>query len=258
MIAATDVRGRMTDASTRIPRVVWLSPSPPAERSVERVARIVGAQAVIAPRDLEVWGAEVPSDYSIATEIAGVERFARLTGWESFHMVGFSAGATVALAAALSLTTAVRTLALIEPASIGEDDWSATEVAFRARMTEVFSLAVDLHQDAFNRAVLHPDEPDPPPSTMPRALVDRGVVLHRQALVRCGFSSRDLGALVQPTLVVTGGRSHPRFAEVSDRLCAVLPNADAARFPERHHGSSPQRTEPERMAELLLQLWSRA
>jgi pimeloyl-ACP methyl ester carboxylesterase len=82
-------------------------------------------------------------------------------------------------------------------------------------------------------------------------------VLHR-VLLRCGFSSGELTAVSQPTLVVTGGRSHPRFADVSDRLRAVLPDARAAMFPDRHHGSSPHRNEPERMAELLLALWSRA
>jgi pimeloyl-ACP methyl ester carboxylesterase len=213
---------------------------------------------MIVAKDLEAWAPKPPADYSMSSEVQGVERFARSNGWKSFHLVGFSAGATVALATALSCPAVVRTLGLIEPAYIGEDDWSPTEAAYRARMSDVFSLPPEVQQDAFRRAAMHPDEPVP---AHPRALrnpTERGALLERYALRRCGFSCADLAAVFQPTLVVAGGRSHPHFAEVSDRLCEVLPNAEAATFPECHHLSSPQRHQPERLAKLLLLLWSRA
>lgn len=41
--------------------VIWLSPSPPAERAAEPVASLLGDRAVIAPTDLEIYGAEVPA-----------------------------------------------------------------------------------------------------------------------------------------------------------------------------------------------------
>jgi hypothetical protein len=46
----------------RAHHVLWLSPSPPAERSADPVAGAVGSQAVIAAKDLEVWASEVPAD----------------------------------------------------------------------------------------------------------------------------------------------------------------------------------------------------
>jgi hypothetical protein len=44
------------------PHVVWLSPSPPAARSAQRVADALMGRAVIAPKDLEVWAPELPAD----------------------------------------------------------------------------------------------------------------------------------------------------------------------------------------------------
>jgi pimeloyl-ACP methyl ester carboxylesterase len=242
----------------KLARVVWISPSGDPERSAALVARELSSSAVIAPKPLEVWTGELGDDYGMATEVAAVDRFARDLGWPRFHLVGFSAGASVALAAALALGSAVLSVAVIEPATIGDDDWSEGEAAWRARMDDVFALPAAIQQDAFRRTVAHPDEPPPAEPSTPPESVARGVALWTQALRETGLVSDDWKALTQQLLVVTGGRSHPRFAELSDRLLAVAPNAEAALFEGRSHLSSPHRNEPGRMSELLLELWSRA
>ena len=50
-----DVPGATSAEITPIARVLWLSPSTPAERSVELVARVLEGRADIVPKDLEVW-----------------------------------------------------------------------------------------------------------------------------------------------------------------------------------------------------------
>ena len=119
-------------ASAEIPRVMWLSGSGESGRSAELVTKAVDGQAVIVPKDLEVWGPDVPRDYGLQTETDAVARVAGMQGWDSFHLVGFSAGATVALAATLTLETAVQSLAIIEPATIGDDEWSAAQAGWQA------------------------------------------------------------------------------------------------------------------------------
>jgi pimeloyl-ACP methyl ester carboxylesterase len=203
-----------------------------------------------------VWTLGSPAGYSIAVEAEAVRALAAEHGWASFHLVGFSAGATVALATALRFDNSVISLTLIEPAYIGDDAWSPAEAQWRARMTEVFSLPPDLHQQAFAEAMMPPGKPVPSGVSASRDVIERGRLLESQALRQLGWSSGDLRALPSPTLVVTGGRSAARFAAVGDRLCEVLPNCRAALFPERHHLSSPQRNEPERLATLLVELWS--
>src|SRR4051794_15766006 len=133
-------------ASAGVPRAIWLSGSDESERSAELVAEALGGRAVIVPKDLEVWRPDVPRDYGLQTETEAVARVASARGWESFHHVGFSAGATVALAATLTLETAVQSLAIIEPATIGDDQWSGEHAEWRAEMDAVFALPLDVQQ----------------------------------------------------------------------------------------------------------------
>lgn len=247
----------VSDAISPIARVVWLSPSPPAERSVELVARALGRRADIVPKDLEVWADASPASYTLHDEVEGVRRVAERRGWSRFHVVGFSAGATVALVCARLLPSAVATVALIEPATIGDDDWSPGEADWRARMQAIFELPPGTQQIAFRRAVMHPDEAVPrrPPPSLES--FERGQLLEH-ALATSGYGSSEWAALTQPLLIVTCGRSHPRFADVSARLCEVVVNASAATFPSLSHLESPQRHDPERLSAMLVELWSRA
>ena len=189
-------------------------------------------------------------------EVEGVRRVTKGRGWSRFHIVGFSAGATVALICARVLPSSVATVAVIEPATIGDDDWSAGEADWRARMQTIFELPPAPRQIAFRRAMIIPTKRPPPPAPAPESS-ERGQLLE-QALASTGYESSDWAALTQPLLVVTCGRSHPRFADVSARLCEVVPNASAAMFPSLSHLESPQRHEPERLSALLVELWSRA
>jgi pimeloyl-ACP methyl ester carboxylesterase len=245
----------MSTAITPVARVLWLSPSTPAERSVELVAPIVVGRAEIVPKALEVWADAPRASYSLDDEVEAVRRAAEDHGWSRFHIVGFSAGATVALICARLLASSVVTVALIEPATIGDDDWSTGEADWRVRMQAIFELSPAPRNIAFRRAVMHPDEPVPASPGPPLESSERGLLLEH-ALARTGYASWDWAALTQPLLIVTGGRSHPRFAEVSARLCEVVPHASAATFPSRSHLQSPQRHEPDRLSALLVGLWA--
>jgi hypothetical protein len=61
-----------------------------------------------------------------------------------------------------------------------------------------------------------------------------------------------------PCLVLTGGRSHPRFAQVATRLQQVLPKGRTSDFPSGSHLSPPMREEPANVAELLREPWESA
>ena len=246
----------MPDAITPIARVIWLSPGTPAERSTELVARALEGRAEIVPKPLEVWAEGPLVSYTLDDEVEGVRRVAERRGWSRFHIFGFSAGATVALMCAHRLRSSVATVALIEPATIGDDDWSLGEADWRARIKAIFERPPVARQCAFRRAMMHPDEavPQPPPPLSGSG--ERGRLLE-VALATTGYRSSDWAALTQPLLVVTCGRSHPRNAEVSARLCEVVPNAAAATFPSLSHLQPPQRHDPERLSALLIELWSR-
>jgi pimeloyl-ACP methyl ester carboxylesterase len=239
-------------------RVMWLGPSPPAERSAAQVARALGSAAEVVARDLEIWDAPSIDGYSMATEVEAVSEAAAACGWQSFHLVGFSAGATVALAVTRALGRRVTSLVLIEPAYIGDDAWSPLEASWRAKMREVFDLPVGVHQQAFEQAMLRSGHRVEASAKVSDAIVERSRILERDALRHLGFTTDELVSVKQPVLVVTGGRSNERFTDVSARLCAVMPDARPTSFARRDHLSSPQRHEPERLAGLLLDFWSQA
>jgi pimeloyl-ACP methyl ester carboxylesterase len=238
-------------------RVIWLSPSPPAELATERVAEILAGKAEIAPKNLEVWNPEAPVDYSLASEVDGIRRFAQARRWPSYHLVGFSAAATVLLAAVLQGRLPAKSLTVIEPATIGDDDWSDTEAVWRRRIDEIFAMAPAAHQQAFNQQMLAPGTAVPARKVYPDEDIARDVLLYEGAIRNTGFASSELKAISEPVLVVTGGASHPRFSAVARRLNEVLPHADLIDFPTCSHLRSPQRNEPAAFSTVLIEHWGR-
>jgi pimeloyl-ACP methyl ester carboxylesterase len=219
------------------------------------VAAALQGQAQIIPISLQIWDTPTPASYTLEDDVEAIRRLAERRDWSRFHLVGFSAGATVALICAHVLSECVATLALIEPATIGDDGWSPGEIEWRARMRTISELPPPQRRTAFRKAMMHPGEAPPklpPPSSDSH---ERGQLLER-ALARTGYASSDWAALTQPLLVITCGRSHPRYAEVSARLRKVVPDVSSVTFPALSHLASPQRHEPERLSALLVELWS--
>ena len=98
----------------------------------------------LAVRDL------VPGEpYGLATEVDAVNSAAQARGLSRYHLLGFSAGATVALAATLALGQAVQTLTLLEAAGIGDDDWHPAETEFRASLASLVGRVVTRFRHSF-------------------------------------------------------------------------------------------------------------
>ena len=193
--------------------------------------------------------------YRLDDEADGAVRVADLRGWDRFHLFGFSGGATAAIVTALRRPDQVATLAVVEPATIGNDPWHPEEVEYWRRLDEIQLLPDPARQEAFRLMLMAPGEPLPPLGPPP-AWTEQDFVI-QAALREPGFVSQDLAGIRQPTLVISGGRSHPRFALVAERLTEVLPDVKPVTFPDRSHLSSPQTNEPARVTQLVQQLWER-
>jgi pimeloyl-ACP methyl ester carboxylesterase len=122
-------------------QLIWITPSEVTgpQRSYERVTASLSDSADVTLMGLEVWETDAWDDYGLHTEVEGIARVAADHRLERFHLFGFSAGATVALGAALSLGEAVQSLTVFEPATIGDDDWAIDEAAWRMEMARVCS-----------------------------------------------------------------------------------------------------------------------
>jgi pimeloyl-ACP methyl ester carboxylesterase len=243
--------------------VIWITPDPAGRdaSSSARVARELGSRAEITQIGLAVWDTRPGDRYDLAVEVEALASAARANGLARYHLFGFSAGATVALAAALSLPEAVVSVAAMEPAVIGDDDWHPSERAWRAEMAAVWALPVTGQAPAFRRLMLPPGAVLPPPAPAPAPAPARDPARNdrlEDMLAATGFISDDLAAINQPVLVITGGRSNIRFQHLADRLASVIPHAETSTFRDRSHLSPPHRDEPARLAEVLIGFWARA
>ena len=190
-------------------------------------------------------------------EVDAVAGAAAAVGLDRYHLFGFSAGGTVALAAALALGDAIRSVTVLEPAFIGDDDWDPVEAEWRYGLDALWNLEAVERTAAFRRMLMRPGEPVPPPRESPSwNAQDR--LLEDMLGHHTGFVSGDLSAITTPTLMVWGGRSHPRWELVAERLTDVIPNVATEVFPDLHHFNAPFRAEPDRFADILARFWASA
>ena len=91
-------------------RVIWINPSGTdfAGTSVSSFAQTLSDRAGLTFKGLEVWSVAPGEPYSMRVEVDAVAGAAAAAGLDRYHLFGFSAGGTVALAAALALGDAIR------------------------------------------------------------------------------------------------------------------------------------------------------
>jgi pimeloyl-ACP methyl ester carboxylesterase len=200
-----------------VEQVFWISPQrPQSHTSSAAFAHRVAGGAVITLLGPAVWDIAPGGPYGLATEVDAVNAVARARGLSRYHLFGFSAGATVALAATLALGPAVQSLTLLEAAVIGDDDWHPAETAWRASLAAVRALPAGQRSQAFRLMLMRPGEPLPPLGPPPSW--DARTDMLEDMLAQVGFTSSDLAVITVPVLAISGGRSHPRFQCQDERL----------------------------------------
>ena len=241
-----------------IPPVVWISPdTDPAGKSTGEFARRLAPRVDVSPVELAVWGLDAGSRYDMGVEVDAVRALAERAGARGFHLFGFSAGGTVALAAALAMPDRVLSVAVLEPAVIGEDAWHPAEAAWQAEMRRIRALPADARMDPFRRLVMRPGL-EPPPSRRHNATWTSQDEMLEDMIEHPGFVSSDLAAFPGPALIVIGGESNPRWSVMARRLVDVMPDASAEEFPGLSHFTPPYREQPEAFEQLMLGFWEQA
>src|SRR5437660_1685954 len=100
----------------------------PADLAYGDLIGELGDGAEVIAKDLEVYaGAEPPPGFTLQHEIDGVLRAAADAGFDRFHLVGYSGGGASSLAFAASHPERLLSLALIEPAWMGNAGLSPEE-----------------------------------------------------------------------------------------------------------------------------------
>ena len=235
----------------------------PADLAYEALRRAVGDDVHAIAKDLEIYSeADPPPGYTLQHEIEGVLRTASAAGFDRFHLVGYSAGGAASLAFAAQHPEVVLSLALLEPAWMGNDELSAEERAIWQQFDNIASLPPEQMMPAFVTTQLAAGiQPPPPPGPPPPWMASRpaGVTKIVESFRTSNLDLDRLRAFDQPVLFALGGKSNPDYyAQMADRAAAIFPDFRLEVFRERHHFDPPHRTEPDRMAAVLRALWRRA
>jgi len=236
----------------------------PQDLAYSALIEALGADVRAHAKDLEVYAAdEPPSDYGLALEIDGVLGEADASGFERFHLVGYSAGGAVATALAASHPDRLLSLALLEPAWIGNDGISDGERRIWREFRELAALPPEEMMPRFVRLQLAEGvaPPSPPPGPPPPWMAKRpaGIRAVTEEFTSSGLPSDRLRSFDRPVYFALGGLSNPDFhGRTAERAGELFEDFTLEVFAERHHFDPPHRAEPERLASSLQSLWRRA
>ena len=235
----------------------------PAELAYGALLEALGDGVHAVAKNLELYADDTPpTGYTLQHEIDGILRTAESAGFDRFHLVGYSGGGASSLAFAAEHPERVATLALIEPAWLGNDGLTAEELAVRGEMERIAALAPGEMLAAFVAAQLAAGvaPPPPPPGPPPPWMATRPAGL-RALLATFATWNLDLDrlrAFDSPVLFALGGRSNPDlYGRMAERASTIFADLTVELFAERHHFDPPHRAEPERTATMLRSHWQR-
>jgi pimeloyl-ACP methyl ester carboxylesterase len=224
----------------------------------------LGDRAVAVIKELEVYKSLAPPfGYTLDTEVAGVLHEADAHGWDTFHLVGYSGGGSVALATAARSGARLRSLSLLEPAWAGDWDWSPAHRQLWQTYRAIEALPAEEFMEAFRALQLQPGVPLPPlpPGPPPAWMAQRpaGIAALLHTFHTYDLSRKALEGYTRPVYFALGGHSNlDQYGDLADRLAGVFSDFTLEVFADRHHFDPPHRAEPQRLASALVALWDRA
>ena len=236
----------------------------PAELAYADLIAALGDDVQAVAKELEIYGGpEPPAGYTLDTEVEGILRAARESGFDRFHLVGYSGGGASSIAFAAAHPERLRSLALIEPAWLGNEGLGDAEQAVWREFERIMDLPAEQLMPTFVANQLAPgvDPPAPPPGPAPPWMATRpaGLRTFLRTFLSSSLDLERLRAFTKPVLFVLGGRSNPDYyGQEAERAREIFPDFTLEVFEERHHFDPPHRIEPERTAAVLRRLWARA
>lgn len=246
------------------PAVVFLPGGvTPAAISYAPLLGVIGERVRPELKDLELYANESPPvDYDLEMEIDGLRRAADAAGFRTFHLVAYSGGAAIALAFVARHPERLESLALIEPAWIGNEGWSAEDAADWAALDAVMALPREERMRGFMLWHMRPgaDPPAPPPGPAPDWMARRpaGLEALAAAFRRHRLDRERFREFRRPAYYAVGDRSRAFFERNGRTLAGFFPDLRVERYAGRSHFDPPHRVEPERFARALEELRGRA
>lgn len=203
-----------------------------------------------------------PPEWGLSTEVEAIRDAADRAGFGSFHLVGYSGGGAISLALVLAHSGRLRSLALVEPAWIGRSGWTPEEVKYWADEERNMALPPQDLMREFMTLGLRPGVPPPPspPGPPPLWMEKRpaGLRAFMEAFRVEDLDHDRLRRFTKPVYVAYGDRSSVVEKIKAERLARIFPDCRVEVYEGTHHFAPPQRLQPQRFAQALLELWNRA
>jgi pimeloyl-ACP methyl ester carboxylesterase len=234
----------------------------PAEFAYSALLETLGDEVDAVAKELEIYaGAAPPPGYTLQTEIDGILRVAQTAAFDRFHLVGYSGGGASSLAFAAAYPDRLLSLALIEPAWMGNDELSPEEQAIWREFERIATLPPDqmMVRSPTGRVAIQGG--GGPGGGGGGATPGASWMATNAAFITTFRSSsldlNRLRAFTQPVLFALGGRSNPDYyGRMAVRAGAIFPNLTVTLFEQRHHFDPPHRIEPDRTARVLRAHWA--
>lgn len=235
----------------------------PAAMSYGPLLEVIGDEVQPIVKDLEVYATDTPpADFGLELEIEGIRGAADTTDAKRFHLVGYSGGGAASLAFAAQYPERLLSLALIEPAAIPNAEWMREEADFWEELDHIMSLPPEKRLEPFIRLDLRPGVKMPPllDGPPPPWMANRpaGLAAFNRAFKVYNMDLERLRHFLQPVYLAIGSLSNPIEERKAKTLSTLFPAFRLEIYEGLHHFNPPHRAEPERFAQALRELWTRA
>ena len=233
----------------------------PARFRFAPLVEALGSSAGLDVKELHVYTTErVPDDYSLASEVDALDRFAAERGYDRFHLYGYSIGASIALAYTAAHPDKVTSLALDEPATdfSDADRRINTEQGLDGLAGRPAEERMRIFLGSLTRPGVEVGPPPPTPQTPEMALRPAGLAAVSREVERYQVDAERLRAFNRPVYMSYGGLSNERWEVMGERIAGLFPDCTVECYEGCHHLYTSHQADPRRVATALKHLWDRS
>ena len=244
------------------PQVICLpgSVAPAADRYAPLKAAI-GDRAELHLKDVELYrGDAPPEDYTVETELSGIDQFAASQGLNRFHLIGYSGGGFMSLAYAATRPDRVLSLGLFEPARVPGQLTPAERSFFDQLSAKLSGLQGPDFMSAFVREQVKPATvlPPPPPASPEMRKRPAGIATLLRVFESYAFDRDLLRTGAFPVYYAYGDLSHDEQALKAGVLAQLFADIRVQRFEGMHHFVAPAEIYTPEHTRALLDMWERS
>jgi pimeloyl-ACP methyl ester carboxylesterase len=233
----------------------------PAEIEYKPLLEILQKESKPFIKDLAVYAGDAPPpDYGLDQEVESLRKAVNEADFQSFDLVGYSAGGTVALTFIAAYPEKVRSLTLIEPDILPSQEWIQEAKHYLYVMEGLMRLPAFEQMVEYMRMRVRPGIITPPQLGEQPWMAKRPAGLRAiwQSFVHSEIRADLFRRFQKPVYLAIGSLSDGIEERKAGTLSMLFSDFQVEVYKGLHHFNPPHRAEPERFSVALRRLWNRA